>query len=87
MLLVYVDDIIIIGSDSSSNMKDLRPLTCFLGLEVHTSKKDIFINQHEQTINLTNMPQLKDSHLVDIPLEAIANIAHVVNIVRMLVNS
>ena len=68
MLLVYVDDIIIIGN-SSYNMKVFRPLTCFPGLEVHTIKKDIFINQHEHTINLTNMAQLKVSHPVDIPLE------------------
>ncbi|XP_015161597.1 uncharacterized mitochondrial protein AtMg00810-like [Solanum tuberosum] len=47
LLLVYVDDIIIIGVDSSLitslqqqlkdsfHMKDLGTLTCFLGLEVH----------------------------------------------------
>eukprot|EP00268_Persea_americana_P027949 TRINITY_DN27194_c0_g1_i1.p1 TRINITY_DN27194_c0_g1~~TRINITY_DN27194_c0_g1_i1.p1 ORF type:complete len:102 (-),score=9.89 TRINITY_DN27194_c0_g1_i1:232-537(-) len=50
VLLVYVDDVIISGADSSMiqqlqtsfhefHMKDLGPLTYFLGLEVHHSNK------------------------------------------------
>ena len=52
--MVYVDDIVIIGTDStlithlqqhlqaSFDMKDLGPLTYFLGLEVPTDSIDIF---------------------------------------------
>ena len=53
VFLVYVDDIMIIGSDSalldqlkahlskSFHMKDLGSLTYFLGLEVHRSPSGI----------------------------------------------
>ena len=61
ILLVYVDDIVITGTDStlithlqqhlqaSFHMKDLGPLTYFLGLEVHTDSTGIFLNQHKYT--------------------------------------
>lgn len=57
ILLVYVDYIIITGTDShgiwcledslhaSFHMKYLGSLTYFLGLEIHASSKGIFINQ------------------------------------------
>lgn len=63
-LLVYVDDIIISGTDldgivplqmvlhASFHMKYLGPLTYFLGLEVHTVKGGLFINQHKYTKDL-----------------------------------
>jgi hypothetical protein len=56
LLLVYVDDIVITGTDAtlsgnlkqnlqaSFHMKDLGPLTYFLGLEVHTDSSSIFLN-------------------------------------------
>ena len=58
VLLVYVDDIIITGTDDSMiksiqaslrdyfHMEDLGPLHYFLGLEVHQSPKGLFLNQH-----------------------------------------
>ena len=58
LLLVYVDDIIIIGSNcglitklqrmlhTTFHMKDLGQLTYFLGLEVHHRASGIFVNQH-----------------------------------------
>jgi len=58
-LLVYVDDIVITGSDSilldqlkthlleSFHMKDLGSLTYFLGLEVHHGPSGISLNQHK----------------------------------------
>ena len=61
ILLVYVDDIAITGTDStlitrlqqhlqaSFHMKDLGPLTYFLGLEVYTNSTGIFLNQHKYT--------------------------------------
>ena len=61
ILLVYVDDIVITGTDStlithlqqhlqaSFHMKDLGPLTYLLGLGVHTDSIGIFLNQHKYT--------------------------------------
>ena len=61
LLLVYVDDIVITGTDSaliaqlqqnlqaSFHMKDLGPLTYFLGLEVHYDSLGISLNQHKYT--------------------------------------
>ncbi|RVW47642.1 Retrovirus-related Pol polyprotein from transposon RE1 [Vitis vinifera] len=60
LLLVYVDDIIIIGTDyglitklqrmlhTTFHMKDLGQLTYFLGLEVHYLASGIFMNQHKK---------------------------------------
>ena len=81
VLLVYVDDIIITGSDmigiqeikdtlsSSFHMKDLGMLQYFLGLEVHTSKGGIFINQHKYATDLIKLARLENSTPVDTPLE------------------
>ena len=81
LLLVYVDDIIITGMDStlitrlqqhlqaSFHMKDLGPLTYFLGLEVHTESSGIFLNQHKYTQDLIALAGLQDSSSVDTPME------------------
>ena len=59
LLLVYVDNIIITGTDcglitklqwllhTTFHMKDLGQLTYFLGLEVHYLASGIFMNQHK----------------------------------------
>ena len=71
VLLVYVDDIVITGSNSallgqlkthlseSFHMKDLGSLTYFLGLEVHHSPSGISLNQHKYAGDLvaTGGPQ------------------------------
>ena len=49
-------------------MKDLGPLTCFLGLEVHTDSTSIFLNQHKYTHDLFTLASLQDTSL-DTPLE------------------
>lgn len=81
LLLVYVDDIVITGSDSllitqlqqhlhdSFHMKDLGQLTYFLGLEVHSNTSGIFLHQHKYTQDLVSLAGLQDSSLVDTPLE------------------
>ena len=60
-LLVYVDDIIITGSDiplienlqrslnTAFHMKDLGELHYFLGLQVHSMFNGIFLHQHKYT--------------------------------------
>jgi hypothetical protein len=69
-LLVYVDDIVITGTDSilignlkqnlqaSFHMKNLGPLTYFLGLEVHTDSSGIFLNQRKYTQDLIGLAGL-----------------------------
>ena len=81
ILLVYVDDIIITGSDnvgiqklqaslnSSFHMKDLGHLTYFLSLDVHCSADGIFVNQHKYTKDLISLAGLENSSPVDTPLE------------------
>lgn len=63
-LLLYVDDIVITGSDNSGiheviaelsmvfDMKDLGPLSYFLGLEVTRVKHGIFVNQTKYATDL-----------------------------------
>ena len=58
ILIVYVDDIVLIGSDKEElerlkrrlamefEIKDLGALKYFLGMEFATSKEGIFVNQH-----------------------------------------
>ena len=67
ILLVYVDDIIVTGSNqetittikqllhSTFHMKDLGQLTYFLGLEVQFQQNDIFITQHKYTQDLIQL--------------------------------
>ena len=58
ILIVYVDDIVLIGSDKEElerlkrrlamefEIKDLGALKYFLAMEFATSKEGIFVNQH-----------------------------------------
>jgi len=81
ILLVYVDDIVITGTDStligqlkqnlqaSFHMKDLGSLKYFLGLEVHTDSSGIFLNQRKYTQDLIGLAGLQDSPSVDTPME------------------
>jgi hypothetical protein len=78
---VYVDDIVITGTDSnlivhlnqnlqaSFHMKDLGPLKYFLGLEVHIDSSGIFLNQHKYTQDLISLASLQNSSSMDTPLE------------------
>jgi hypothetical protein len=69
LLLVYVNDIVIIGSDAalltqlqhlkaSFHMNNLGPLQYFLGLEVQLTPTDILLHQHkyiEEVISLAGL--------------------------------
>ena len=78
---MYVDDIIITGTDSSLitclqqqlkdsfHMKDLGTLTYFLGLKVHNVASGVFLNQHKYTQDLISLAGLQVSSSVDTPLE------------------
>lgn len=50
-------------------MKDLGPLTYFLGLEVHQSEKGLVLDQHKYTLDLIQMADLSQSTPFDTPLE------------------
>ncbi|XP_058759023.1 uncharacterized mitochondrial protein AtMg00810-like [Vicia villosa] len=81
LLLIYVDDMIITDSDLAStqllkqqlqasfHMKDLGYLHYFLGLEVHSNSKGIFLNQHKYTEDLVSLAGLQSVVPVDTPLE------------------
>ncbi|XP_050915416.1 uncharacterized mitochondrial protein AtMg00810-like [Lathyrus oleraceus] len=81
LLLLYVDDMVITGSDHASiqqlkqqlqasfHMKDLGNLHYFLGLEVHSTSKGIFLHQHKYAKDLISMAGLESANPVDTPLE------------------
>lgn len=81
LILVYVDDIIITGTDcglitklqqqlhATFHTKDLGQLTYFLGLEVHHRANGIFVNQHKYIQDLITLAGLEDTSSVDTPME------------------
>jgi len=81
VLLVYVDDIVVTGSDregiskikellhSCFHMKDLGHLTYFLGLEVHSQQKGISVTQHKYIQDLIQLAGLTKATTVDTPME------------------
>ena len=81
LLLVYVDDIVITGSDTellkhlqkhlqdSFHMKDLGPLQYFLGLEVQINQTGILLHQHKYTEKVISLAGLQLGNYVLTPLE------------------
>jgi hypothetical protein len=81
ILLVYVDDILITGSDlqlieqlqqrlkSSFHMKDLGPLQHFLGLEVQHCLNVPLLHQHKYAQELLSLVGLQDGNSVLTPME------------------
>ena len=81
ILLVYVDDIVITGTDLTLidqlkqhmqnffHMKDLGNLTYFLGLEIHASSHGIFLSQHKYAMDLVAAVGLQDLPPLDTPME------------------
>ncbi|CAN6447769.1 unnamed protein product [Victoria cruziana] len=79
VLLLYVDDMIITGSDydeilkvknllhNSFQMIDLGKLTFFLGIEVAYSKRVYFLSQMKFASDLVQKSGLSDDKVVDIP--------------------
>lgn len=63
-LLIYVDDIVLVGNDQNEinsvkiclntnfKIKYLGKLRCFLGLEIYRSDKGIYINQRKYTFGI-----------------------------------
>uniref|UniRef100_A0A2N9HKJ7 Reverse transcriptase Ty1/copia-type domain-containing protein n=1 Tax=Fagus sylvatica TaxID=28930 RepID=A0A2N9HKJ7_FAGSY len=81
LLLLYVDDMIITGDDVQGiqdlkrflgqhfEMKDLGPLSYFLGLEVSFSSDGYYLTQAKYTSNLISRAGITDSKIVDTPIE------------------
>ena len=81
LLLLYVDDMIITGDDSSGietvkqfltkqfDMKDLGPLSYFLGLEVLSSEDGISLSQAKYASDLLTKAGLSDCKVESTPLE------------------
>ncbi|XP_068649520.1 uncharacterized mitochondrial protein AtMg00810-like [Aristolochia californica] len=81
LLLVYMDDIILTGTDSglitrlhqllhaTFHMKDLGQLAYFLGLEVYHRPKGIFLNQHKYTQDIITLAGLADTSSIATPME------------------
>ena len=81
LFLVYVDDIVITGSDTellkqlqthlqdSFHMKDLGPLQYFLGLEVQITSTGTLLHQHKYTKEVISLVGLQLGNSVLTPLE------------------
>ena len=80
-LIVYVDDIIVTGNDEKEKntlkqclakefeIKDLRKLKYFLGIEVAQSKQGVFISQQKYVIDLPRNTCMMASKPVATPIE------------------
>ncbi|KAL5731693.1 hypothetical protein ACHQM5_004397 [Ranunculus cassubicifolius] len=81
VLLIYVDDILITGNDLESiaatksflhsqfHIKDLGGLKYFLGIEVSTSRKGIFISQRKYALEIIEDAGLLGAAPIDTPME------------------
>jgi hypothetical protein len=88
LLLVYVDDIVITGSDSqlieqlqqqlksSFHMKNLGPLQYFLGLKAQHCPTNILLHQHKYTQELLSLAGLSDANSVLTPMEVNLKLHH-----------
>ena len=86
LLLLYVDDMIIIGDDLSGiqelkdflsqqfEMKDLGHLSYFLGFEITHSTYDLYITQAKYASDLLSRAGLTHSKTVDTPVELNAHL-------------
>ncbi|PRQ39952.1 putative RNA-directed DNA polymerase [Rosa chinensis] len=86
-LIVYVDDMIVTGDDLKEmealqkylskefEMKDLRQLKYFLGIEVARSKKGILLSQRKYVLDLLMETRMLDCNPIETPIEMNHNIA------------
>ena len=79
-LLLYVDDMIITGDDVQGidlkcffgqhfEMKDLGPLSYFLGLKVSSSSDGYYLTQAKYTSDLISRAEITDTKIIDTPIE------------------
>ncbi|XP_019052175.1 PREDICTED: uncharacterized protein LOC109114278 [Nelumbo nucifera] len=82
LVLIYVDDILVTGSDTGSiasliqsmssifAVKDLGDLHHFLGLEVHRHSTGIFLSQRRYTMDLLRRAKMDGAKLISTPMSA-----------------
>ncbi|RVX00850.1 Retrovirus-related Pol polyprotein from transposon RE1 [Vitis vinifera] len=80
-LIVYVDDMVVIGNDPEKRktlqnylsrefeMKDLGHLKYFLGIEVSRSSEGIFLSQRKYALDLLQETRMSGCQPVDTPIE------------------
>ncbi|XP_074299960.1 uncharacterized protein LOC141631152 [Silene latifolia] len=80
-ILIYVDDLVIAGNDSSAvanfksylgkcfHMKDLGPLKYFLGLEISRSSEGIYVNQRKYALEIISEVGLLGCKPAQTPME------------------
>ncbi|KAL0702312.1 hypothetical protein Bca4012_058434 [Brassica carinata] len=88
VILIYVDDIIITGSNregiistkaflkSSFDIKDLGELKYFLGIEMCRSKEGLFLSQRKYTLDLLNEAGKLGARVAKTPLEEGYKVLH-----------
>ncbi|XP_020528908.1 uncharacterized protein LOC110008072 [Amborella trichopoda] len=88
IILVYIDDIIVTGTNSHAiqslksflhlhfHLKDLGPLKYFLGLEVARSKQGLCISQHKYTLEIIEEMGLLGARPVHLPMEQNLKLRH-----------
>ncbi|CAN0896019.1 Retrovirus-related Pol polyprotein from transposon TNT 1-94 [Linum grandiflorum] len=81
ILLIYVDDMILTGSDedgisdirkilsSQFQVKELGELSYFLGLQIHRSAQGILVNQAKYVTDLLNLAHMADARPAPTPIE------------------
>jgi len=82
MVLVYVDDLIIVGNDGNTishlkatlqkhfPIKDLGSLKYFLGIEMVVSPKGLFLNQRRYVLDLLKDAKMTDAKPAPTPLDS-----------------
>ena len=80
MVLIYVDDIIVTGNGSSKlqqftsglntmfALKDLGPLTYFLGIEVHMDDTGIYLSQSKYVKDMLTKAEMQHLKLCATPM-------------------
>ncbi|RVW67612.1 Retrovirus-related Pol polyprotein from transposon RE1 [Vitis vinifera] len=87
-LIVYVDDMVVIGNDPEERkalqnylsrefeMKDLGPLKYFLGIEVSRSSEGIFLSQKKYALDLLQETRMSGCQPVNTPIEEVSQYMH-----------
>ncbi|CAL2265124.1 unnamed protein product [Prunus armeniaca] len=82
VVLIYVDDLIVTGENADEinnlkwnlqqkfSIKDLGVLKYFLGIEMATSHKGLFLNQRNYVLDLLNESSMHDSKPAHTPLDS-----------------